>query len=72
MFLFIIYMNTKHERVHLVPIIWSTRISRLIQSRYAVVSNPRFDRQDHLDFVKHLINVLMICLKRFILLIVDG
>ena len=74
MFLFIIYMNTKHEleRVHLVPIIWSTRISRLIQSRYAVVWNARFDHQDHLDFVKHLINVLMICLKRFILLIVDG
>ena len=36
-----------------------------IQSRYAVVWNSRFHHQDHLDFVKHLINVLMICLKRF-------
>ena len=70
--LYNIYMNTKHERVHLVPIISSARISRLVQSRYAVVSNARFDHQDHLGFVKHLINVLMICLKRFILLIVDG
>ena len=29
----------------------------VIQSRYAVVWNARFHHQDHLDFVKHLINI---------------
>ena len=32
----------------------------LIQSRYAVVWNARFHHQDHLDFVKHLINVYLL------------
>ena len=31
-----------------------------IQSRYAVVWNARFHHQDHLDFVKHLINVYLL------------
>ena len=44
-------------------------IKLIIQSRYAVVCNAHFHHQDHLDFVKHLINVLMICIKRFILIV---
>ena len=31
--------------------------TRLIHSRYAVVSNNRFHHQDNLDFVKYLINI---------------
>ena len=31
-----------------------------VQSRYAVVSNARFYHQNHLDFVKHLINVYLL------------
>ena len=41
-------------------------ILMLIQSRHAVVWNARFHQQDHLNFVEHLINDFMICLKRFI------
>ena len=32
----------------------------LIQSRYAFVWNTHFHHQDHLDFVKHLINVYLL------------
>ena len=32
----------------------------LLQSRYAVVWNACFHHQDHLDFVKHLINVYLL------------
>ena len=31
----------------------------IIQSRYVVVWNSRFNLQDHLDFAKHLINVYL-------------
>ena len=43
----------------------------LVQSRYAIVWNTRFNHQDHLDFVKYLINVYLLkkvyiyLLKRF-------
>ena len=40
-------------------------ISNVVQSRYAVVWNARFHHQNHLDFVKHLLN----CLKRFTLIV---
>ena len=34
--------------------------TRLIHSRYAVVSNNRFHHQDNLDFVKYLINIYLL------------
>ena len=48
---------------------WNSSVGDIILSRYEVVWNSRFYHQDHLDFVKHLINVLMICLKKFILIV---
>ena len=36
-----------------------------VQSQHVVIWNSRFQHQNHWDFVKHLINVLIIFLKRF-------
>ena len=36
-----------------------------VPSQHVVIWNSRFQHQNHWDFVKHLINVLIIFLKRF-------
>ena len=46
-----------------------TPMVAVFESRYAVVWNACFHHRDHLDCVQHLINVLMICLERFMLIV---
>ena len=44
----------------------TTYEKHIIQSRYAVVWNAHFHHQDHLDFVKHFVNVYL--LKKVVLM----
>ena len=48
------------RKIYLMKCMSSNSSKLIIQSRYVVVWNSRIHHQDHLDFVKHLINVYLL------------